>query len=190
MTLTDLISSTVLLIAFIDPFVSLAVLLSIHRTEKIDIPKTATIAVIIAGALMLLFILVGTSLLSFFNISLGAFKIGGGLVILILGIQNVLGIELNKQHGYSAVAVVIGTPLITGPGVATALILMRQKFGLIIPLEAAAIALGATWLFLLLGKRIEKILGQQIMLVFSRVIGLFLTGFAAQLIVEGAKSFF
>ena len=97
MVLAEIISSTILLVAFIDPFVSLAALLSIHQAQKVNIPKTVNIAIAVAGALMLLFILLGTSLLTFFNISLGAFKIGGGLVILILGIQNVLGIEIMKE---------------------------------------------------------------------------------------------
>jgi len=190
MVLVEIISSTILLVAFIDPFVSLATLLSIHQTQKIDIPKTVSMAIAVAGALMLLFILIGTSLLSFFNISLGAFKIGGGLVILILGIQNVLGLELSKHSEKSAIAVVIGTPLITGPGVATTLMLLKAKQGFIVALVSAALALAITWAFLMFGEKIEKLLGRQMLLVFSRIIGLFLTGFAAQLIVEGAKSFF
>ena len=125
-----------------------------------------------------------------FENSLGAFKIGGGLVILILGIQNVLGIEFGRHSEKSAVAVVIGTPLITGPGVATTLMLLKAKQGFIVAFVSAALALAITWVFLISGEKIEKFLGRQLMLVFSRIIGLFLTGFAAQLIVEGAKSFF
>ncbi|MEK6968445.1 MAG: MarC family protein [Nanoarchaeota archaeon] len=190
MVLAEIISSTLLLVAFIDPFVSLAALMSIHRSQKINIRRTVASSIAIAGALMLLFIILGTSLLTFFNISLGAFKIGGGFVILILGIQNVLGIEFGNPKEMSGIAVVIGTPLIAGPGVATTLMLMKDNYGFLIPLVATVLSLGITWIFLITGEKIEKIMGRQMMLVFSRIIGLFLTGFAAQLIVEGIKSFF
>jgi|SRR3989338_4095989 len=187
MDIPAIVSSTLLLLAIIDPFITLAALMTIYHEKGLHIPKTVTQACLIAGILMLVFLFLGESILTFFRISLDAFKIGGAIVLLLLGVQTVLGIEWGTHHQRSAIAVVIATPLITGPGVATTLIILRHDYGLIVPLIAAAIALAITWAFLMIGNKIHKKLGDQFILVFSRIVGLFLVSYAMQIGFEGIK---
>jgi len=88
--------------------------------------------------------------LIFSRITLPSFQIAGGILLFILGMQMALGIEFGhaKDHAPSAAGVVIGTPLLCGPGAITTVILLAKEYGLFVPAVAIALSLLATWLIL------------------------------------------
>src|SRR3989338_12985 len=59
--------------------------------------KNITLAVIIAGIVLVVFLFLGNQLLNFFGIRISSFKIAGGIVLLILGIEVTLGIKFKKD---------------------------------------------------------------------------------------------
>jgi len=99
------------------------------RFKKKDKKKIANRAVISAGILLLIFLFIGKFVLNFFGISISSFKIAGGLIILIVGIEMVLGISFKekKYSLYEFAVVPLATPLITGPGVITTIIILSEQ---------------------------------------------------------------
>src|SRR5690242_19515031 len=89
--------------------------------------------------LMLLFLLAGTALLNFFGITLDAFRIAGGVLLLLIGIKTIARDPANKardltiasevgelseaQSVYGQIVVPLAMPLLVGPGVIANLIL-------------------------------------------------------------------
>lgn len=189
--LSEFFASFVLLFVIIDPFSSLPVFLSVTKNStRAGKVRSANTAVSVAGALMLVFLFFGTPILSALGISFQSFKIAGGLVLLVMGMEIVFDISIARQDkgGESnpeAAAIIIGTPLITGPGVITTVIVLSKLYGYFIPLAAAAVALAITWKMLMEADLMRRVLGKNVMEVLSKVMGLILVAMAVEFIRTG-----
>lgn len=188
-------ASFVLLFVIIEPFGSLPVFLAITKhASPAGKRRSANVAVGVAGALMVIFLFFGTPIMSALGISLPSFKIAGGLVLLVMGMEIVFGISIVRQDDKDskkdpeAAAVIIGTPLISGPGVITTVIVLSNLYGYLIPLAAAAVALAITWKILLEADIVRKVLGNNVVGVLSRVMGLLLVAMAVEFIRSGIAS--
>lgn len=133
-------------------------------------------AVLIAGALAVLFLFAGPALLDFLHISFADFKIAGGILLALLGVETVLGITIghHNKESINDVAVLIATPLLTGPGLATSLIVLARDNGLGSTLVALALALILSWLTLLNSIKLRNIVGEQMINIAAKIIGLLL----------------
>ncbi len=189
--LSEFFASFVLLFVIIDPFSSLPIFLSITKNSgPAGKARSANTAVSVAGAMMLAFLFFGTSILSALGISFQSFKIAGGLVLLVMGMEIVFDVAMTRQDqgGESnpeAAAIIIGTPLITGPGVITTVIVLSKLYGYFVPLAAAAVALAITWMMLMKADVLRKILGTKVLEVLSKVMGLILVAMAVEFIRTG-----
>src|SRR5262245_3601924 len=93
--------------------------------------------------LMLLFLLAGTALLDFFGITLDAFRVAGGILLLLIGIRTVahdpaskakdltvaseVGALSEAESVYRQIVVPFAMPLLVGPGVIANLILYASE---------------------------------------------------------------
>ena len=97
--LVGLVSGFIALFIILDPFLSLSIFVGMMRkATAAQRHKAALIAIGVAFSLLMVFLVVGNSLLHFLGIDFGSFKIAGGLILLIMGIQQVLGLEFKKSH--------------------------------------------------------------------------------------------
>lgn len=177
------------LFAIMDPFVSIPVFLALtSRMSEGQKRSVASQAVAVAGGLLFAFLLLGGAVFSFFGITLSDLKVGGGLILLIMGVRAVLGSDENEKVNakeISAVGVIIGTPLITGPGVITTSVILASQYGLLETSVAALLSLGLTWIVLVQSKLITKAMGEKGTNILSRVMGLLLTAVAVSFIASG-----
>lgn len=143
--------------------------------------------VIIAGAVLFVFLFFGLSILKYFNIDVSSFKIAGGIVLLILGLKFVLGLRLLESNAkdYEAAVVPIATPVITGPGVITTVILMTGEYGIALTAIASVINLFITYMILRNSNLLLRIIGRQGADVVSRIMGLILAAIAVTFIKQG-----
>jgi multiple antibiotic resistance protein len=103
-----------------------------------------------------------------------------------MGVQAVLGIEFAKKNSkVKAAAVVVGTPLLTGPGAMTTVVILSQKYGYWPPAIASVLVLLITWFMLAYADKLHKIIGDRIVEILSRVLGLLLVAIAAEMIKNG-----
>ena len=120
----------------IDPLGNTPLFLSI--TQNMDTNKKIRIALsatIIASIILLFFALLGSSLLSYLNISYPAFTIGGGIILLIIAIEMLFDkrqqrkeedIDLNSDN----VSIFpLATPIIAGPAAITSVIVSVSDIG-------------------------------------------------------------
>src|SRR3989338_2989373 len=124
--------------------------------------KSANKAVFIAAIVLLVFLFFGALILEFFGISMGSFKVAGGILLLILGIKIALGLRLIEERAkkYEIAAVPLATPLITGPGVITTVMILVNQFGYIVTLTASLLNLFITWIVLRQSELLFRILGR------------------------------
>lgn len=177
----DFISSLIIpfitIFVIMDPFPSIIPFLTYNKkaTDK-ERFACALRAVTIAGVLALLFLFGGPTLLSYLHITLNDFRIAGGIVLVILGIETVLGISLGSHNADDThdVALLIATPLLTGPGLATTLIIVSEEHGLLATIVSLSLALLLSWSILVNSVRIRNVAGDKIIHIASRIIGLLL----------------
>ncbi len=176
------------LFVIIDIIGTLPVFLSLTRgLTPAERRRSANVALFVAGALMLVFLAVGLDVLNLLHIELSSFKIAGGIILGILGVQLVLGKQVggSPAEGHESAAIIIGTPLITGPGTITTIIILARADGRPLVLGAILANLLVCWVTLLAGDRIARALGPNVIQIVSKVMGLLLLAIAVQYVREG-----
>ena len=193
--LPSLIACFVTLFAMIDPFVSLPVYLAFTNKEKPEMKaRVARDSVLIAGGLLFVFLLFGNSLLALLGITIPALQIGGALILALLGLELMLGITFEnaktKKSELPPYAVLIGTPLITGPGVITTTVLLTNQYGMAPVAVAAVLSLFIVWGIFRQAKHVERLIGVTGMKIMSKIMGLITVAMAAQFAITGIKAAF
>jgi multiple antibiotic resistance protein len=136
---------------------------------------------------MYLFLIFNKMIFDILGLNLPSFQIAGGVLLFILGIQEALGIEIGhvKDHSKTAAGVVIGTPLLCGPGAITTVMLLSRDYGLLISFVAITLALLATWLVLYYSEFIQRILGDVVTDIMGKVLGMLVAAIAVKIIASG-----
>ena len=197
--LLPVLSAWFTMIIILDPLLSVSMFINLtHNLTKAEVIKQAFIATAVAGILMLSFLFFNDIVFDLLNIELESFKVAGGVILFILGLQIVLGIEIGGSSaghkslsspdrvGKKAMAgVIIGTPIMCGPGAITTVMILGAQDGLLITFIAILLALVCIWLILVFSTFIKKILGETILVILSKIMGLPLSAFAVHTIWTG-----
>lgn len=180
------------LFIILDPLLSVPIFSAMTKGQNSgEIHKQAFIAVAVAGGLMYLVLIFNTAIFNILGLKMPAFQIAGGIILLLLGIQEALGIELgrHKKSTATAAGVVIGTPLLCGPGTMTTVMLISKDYGMLIPFIAITLVLITTWIILYFSDTIQRVLGDVITDIMGKVLGMLLAALAVQIMVTGILSY-
>lgn len=184
-----LVKSFVALLAIMDPFTSLPTFLMLTRSQTAAQRRSSAIlATGTAGVVLVAFTFIGPWLMGEMGISMPAFQIAGGILLLVMAVQFFLGIEIedkNAQRGLSVAVVVVGVPLLTGPGTMTAAVILASQYGLFTVFAASTGVVLVTLGVLLAGGYIHRFIGEQGLAVFSKVMAIFLAAIAVEFILTG-----
>jgi multiple antibiotic resistance protein len=145
------------------------------------------------------FALAGSLIFKLFGITLPAFKIAGGLLLLLVAFEMLEAkrsgtqeseAELKEGQEKDEVGVTpLGVPMLAGPGaISTAMVLMAQSrvWWQAIPVFAAiAITAYSSYLILASADRVRGRLGEVGIRILMRLMGLVLTAIAVQFVING-----
>jgi multiple antibiotic resistance protein len=187
-SLMAILYSAVSLFIILDPLLSIPLFMDLTRRMKPkDIARQAAIAIAVAGGLMYFFLFFNLAIFSVLSIDIASFQIAGGILLFFLGMQEAMGFHLKERNSHSktAAGVVIGTPLLCGPGTITNVMLLSKTYGIIIPSIAIAISLVATWLVLRYSTHIQKALGKVVTEILGKLLGMLLAAIAIRIIANG-----
>jgi len=182
--------ATTLLFFIFDPFATVPMFITLtkEQSEKEQV-ASANKAILVAGLLFVIFALIGSQLLDMFSISTNAFRIAGGIVLLLMSMEIVFSLSLSKKEDTSVAWVIIATPLLSGPGVITTAILLVQIYGYFTVLIAGVISLAITWGIMRNSLLISQKVGNNAIDVFSKIIGMLLAAIAVEFIMSGAVDY-
>ena len=187
----EIVQAFILLFVIMDPLLSLAAFFSMTKgMKKEECRKIATQAVLVAAIPLFLFIFIGNGILSLLSVSMDSFQVAGGIILILLGVQLALGItwpreKEEEEDKKSAIAVVIGTPLITGPAVIATSILLADKFGKETTAIAGIAALLGMWIILWFASFIHDKLGRSGLKVLSTMMGIITIAWGVEFIRQG-----
>lgn len=191
------------MLAITNPAGSLAVFLGMteSKTPK-ERRQIACVAALTVFVVLIIITWIGIPFLTSFGISLPAFEITGGLIILLRSLE-MLNAKENPtsrtadelEEAKNSVAVVpLGIPIIAGPGAMTNVIIFTQDFPDIV--YRLYICFGILLISCILGivllfaDRIGQLIGQNGIKITTKIMGLVLAAIAMSMIMAGLKSTF
>jgi multiple antibiotic resistance protein len=188
----DLLYGAFTLFVILDPLLSIPLFLEMTKEKPAEfVARQAWIAIGVAGVLMYLFLVFNFVIFDLLGITIASFQVAGGIILFVLGMQEVLGFSLGgtmKACRDNAACVVIGTPLLCGPGTLTTVLLLSRDQGILLVGVAIALALAATWLVLRYSRALQRLVGDLVIEIMAKVLGMFVAAIAVQIIVEGIKA--
>lgn len=174
------------LFALINPLSSFPILMQANA-KKMNVQKIALAAVLTAYIVALVVVLLGPVLFDVFSITVDSFRLAGGIVLLLLGLETVRPPrnEINNIGHVDSLTSIIATPLLTGPATIsfiTIKIFEMNRIPLLLNITIAFLIVGIV--FYLFSTSIKKV-NVKLIDITSRVLGLFIIAVGMQLIIKG-----
>jgi MarC family membrane protein len=193
----EYVTFTVTIIAMLNPLGKASIFLSMvqerspSEQQRIAAKTSLSIAII-----LLIVIWCGDTILRFFGLNIGAVRIGGGLIVIMIGLRMLgfLGDNFGKTdymvNDQSIAAVPLAIPIMAGPGtIAAALSEVHHTFNIWYQkVIISVIVLGITlfvWVVLRFASSIGRSLGPEGLSIVTKLMGLLLVAIASQMIMEG-----
>ena len=189
--LENLLQLIILFLVIFDPFASFAVFyVATSNMDKRERNKTAAWALLVAGVLSYGVLFFGQNLLNLFSTTIEDFKVAGGIILVLLGINMALGYSLTnidkiKNNSAIAIAAIIGTPMLTGPAAITSIIVSVKDYGIIISGAAVTIVLAFTGILFYSNSRLSKFMGRTAIQVMSTILGLVTVAWGVKFVRAG-----
>jgi MarC family membrane protein len=162
--------------------------------------RIATIIAVTIFVMAVVVTLIGEEILAFFGISVPAFQIAGGIIVLGIGLSMIkddaptVGDSKAAADGHqrrSNIAIVpLSIPLTFGPGAFATIVLFAHllddisEVATMIPV--IVVVSFCVWIGLFFADPIARYLGNTVISVVARIMGIVLTAVAIEMIVSGA----
>lgn len=156
-------------------------------------------ATIVATGVLAAFALFGAALLSHLGITMDAFRVAGGLLLLKIAIDMVFAhveretqeekAESQRREDVSVFPLAI--PLLAGPGALASVMIASASGGIVgngVVLTAIALIAVIAYLSLLAADQLFRLLGQTGVNVVTRILGILLAALAIQYMADGARA--
>lgn len=173
------------------PFVVLTAFISFsHGMEQAECRRCAVRFFFATIAICTVLFGCGNYLFRIMAISVDSFRIGAGALLFLTAITLARNqIQAPEPRDSDFAVVPLALPMAVGPGTIGALLVMRASavghLQVIVSFAALIMALGSVFILLVVSKRLERHLGHLGLSILSRITGLILAAFAAQLIMTG-----
>jgi multiple antibiotic resistance protein len=203
--ITEYLKIFIGLLAIINPLGIIPVFISLTASESFK-QRRKTINMVATGVSVILLsaLFFGEVLLQFFGISIHSFRVGGGILILLMAISMLHAktspIRQTKEESDESIVmenvaiVPLAMPLLAGPGgISTVILAAHKSTGIahysMITLGIIFIGL-LTWMSLRLSPFISKHISATGLNIFTRIMGLILAAIAIEFIANGIKGLF
>src|SRR3954464_9368154 len=121
--------------------------------------KIARQAALTGGLVALIFLFLGTTIFKALGISVGDFRVAGGLILFILAARDLTHSAAEPEKLPADFGVVpLGMPLIAGPALITTLLLLSDTLGVTITLAALGVNLGLLVFAFAYSERIGRVI--------------------------------
>jgi multiple antibiotic resistance protein len=193
------------LFVILDPFAAVPIFLALTKTyTKSERGQVANIAAITVLVVLVVASLTGESLLHAMGTSLASFRVGGGIVLLLMALAMLSGQmgavrttpeEEAEAEDRSAIAVVpLALPLMAGPGSISSVIIQMHRssgdyHGLLVIFCIVIVCL-LLWFVLRMATTIGRVLGHIGLNIINRLFGLILAAISVEIMANGLKELF
>jgi multiple antibiotic resistance protein len=160
---------------------------------------------VIGFGILTVFALFGAGVLGLLGISMGAFRIAGGMLLFWISFDMVFEKRQERKEKTSQAAITIdhirdlavfplAIPLIAGPGAISATVLLAgtftSPFDRALLISVIALMMLILYVTLLLAERLDRILGVTGRAILTRLLGVLLAALSVQFVVDGVRAAF
>ena len=190
------------LLSIVNPVGAIPIFINITNNQTSEARhRTARVTALATILVLFISLVAGDTILYFFGISIPSFRVGGGILILLMAISMMhahvspaIHTEEEAQDvaDKNSVAIVpLGIPLLAGPGAISTVILYAHRssdpihyliLGTIILMVA-----GITWLCLRSASLVTALIGKTGINVFTRIMGLIMAAIGVEFITNGLR---
>jgi multiple antibiotic resistance protein len=190
------------LFAVLNPFATVPPFLAMTEANSVvERRRMAKRACAIAAGVLLVFGLTGLTVLNFFGVTVPAFQIAGGLVLIRVAFELLQGgralkvspeerVEGEEKDDISITP--LGVPILCGPATITAGILVASAAETWLQTGVLVLVIGLVYGIIFLALRFAADhmhrIGETPIKISSRLMGLILVGLAVQFVVDGIRA--
>lgn len=187
----------------IDPMANVPLFLSVTAShDAASRRRVALRAAFAAWIILCVFALAGALIFRAFGISLGAFKIAGGLMLLLMSIdmmraqpsptRSTVEEQVESRSRDDVAIFPLAVPMLAGPGaIATVMVFMSRAHWRLVPtlsvFAAITITCLACWLMMRGAATAERFMPKTLLRAFERIMGLLLAAIAIEFIGGGIR---
>ena len=193
----------VTLTAVLDPFLAVPIFLAVSSNDRAARLRLARVVTLTVFAVLVGAVVVGEALLKLIGASVPAFRVGGGLVLLLMALA-MLNAQAGSMRQTRAEAeeleagaltgvVPLAVPLLAGPGAISTAILAAEAGGVahaLALIACIALVCGMLWWILRIADAVGPRMGTTGLNIATRLLGLLLAAIAIQTMAEGLKVLF
>lgn len=183
--------------AIMNPIANIPVFIGLvegaDKEAQARITKTATVTAFI---IILCFVIIGKFIFEIFGITIPAFKITGGILVFFVGfemlqskrsnVKNIAKVEIDEEIAISPLAI----PMLAGPGtIVTAMnyVTDADAMHITMVLAMAAVVCALNWIAFRGSNFIVRKIGNNVIRVFGKIMGLIIAIVGTNMIIEGLK---
>jgi multiple antibiotic resistance protein len=182
-----------LLLSFIPLFVAIDILgvvpVFLSLTERMSLSQRHSLitqATFTALAVSVVFLFGGRIIFNFLGITENDFRVGGGIVLLVLAVSDLLFPASKQRNPESSVGIVpIGIPLIIGPAALTTILILVDTHGYVVTIISLLLNLLIVWFVFWYSELVIKLMGDAGSKAVAKVAALFMAGIAVMMIRVG-----
>ncbi len=189
------------MLAIVDPLTILQLFIRLIKnfdtSQQLRLARHAAFSVTVA---LVLTVFIGQRVLTFFGISLGAFQVAGGLLLLLVALQlmysntAVQDKAVEQSISPADVVVPLAIPMLAGPGAFSTVIVYSYRSDAMAHwamLSGCLLVLGCVvWGALSMAKPLMNYLSDTALLITNKIMGLIMAAISVEFIVTGIKTLF
>lgn len=202
---TEYTKFLIALLAIVNPLGAVPIFVALTSgTPAAERKKIARIVVVSVSIILLISLFFGQAILNFFGITINSFRVGGGILVLLMAISMLQARispavhtreEAQEGEAKESVAVVpISIPLLAGPGAISTVILYAHKGNDVVHYAAMGVDIlllsAMLWVVFLFVPWITRHISHTGINIVTRIMGLVLAAIAIEFIANGMKGLF
>ena len=186
----DIATATMILFAVIDIVGGIPIIIGLReKAGRIHSGRAS----IIAGAVMIIFLILGEQILHLIGIDVNEFAVAGALILFFIALEMILGVTLFKEGDNNpsmASYFPLVFPLLAGPGTLTTLISLRAEYTLENIIVSIIINIIIVYIVLKTSGRLQRFLGTNGIAIIKKIFGVILLAIAVKLFTSNIQLLF
>ncbi|WP_047383289.1 MULTISPECIES: MarC family protein [unclassified Cetobacterium] len=197
----DILTYVLTIIGILNPFGNVPLFMTLTKDQKPEIRKKMYNAIVLAGfGIVTGFIVAGDFFMKYlYKIGMDELRVAGGMILIVVAFRNLLGLGVSKdstgdrmseKEAIRYAITPLTFPMLVGPGTISTVMIIHKEAGLIISVGAVAVTFLIMKFLFTISDWLDKVLGEIVLFVLSRVMQIFIMSAGVKLISNGIKGIF
>ena len=189
------------IIGILNPFGNVPLFMTLTKDQNPEIRKKMYNAIVLSGfGIVTGFIIAGDFFMNYlYKIEMNQLRIAGGMILVVVAFRNLLGLGVSKESSGNVMSekeairyaiTPLTFPMLVGPGTISTVMIIHKEAGLVISVGAVAVTFLIMKFLFYISNWLDKVLGEIVLFVLSRVMQIFIMSVGVKLITTGIKGIF